>query len=802
MLVRLNKLDLFSYGLDRDVSDGGVYRSLYILNAAFFIAFFASIILSVFYQWVSATLVWLHLVSAFTAVGLIGINVKLQDPKLSGRLGAAFYFVFLFVTEALMGGIHSASLAWFIVVPLVAGMAVGTRDAAFWTAATLLAMASLYFIDALDIYRGPGVAAERRAFTNLFLLSANFLVLGAIVVTSLTRYRILEQQLANSICRQELEAKTASVLSDIAAAANEELNFDDAGRECLRILCSAESWQAGRLWSVRTSELSVREIWYFENPNEMTNKLASFNADLDSSELARRAMQTGFSILLSDRASQTEQWENSFGCLLGMRSHFAWPVFVEGEVVAVIEIFSNELMEYDQRTDHLLSFTALQLSHVKVRERSQEKIDNLAFYDPLTGMPNRHTFLGHLTEILDIAKQDGELGALVFVDIEGLRRINNAFDHAVGDGAIRLVARRVERTAQQSNLDLAVKSFAARVDGDEFAIALLGFKDQATVERESLAFAEKLTAAFEFPQAEVNLTVHAGIVMFPQRGVSAKDLLRLADAAALEAKTHIQNNHCFASSEHHSVLRRRALIEKEILAGDFEKNLLLDTQPIVSARNFDMVSWQATPKWRVGEVDHNITEFLEAADSLGQLSKIGERVAERFCQIATDINDSTANRPPTPICLDVNSTLIRSNDFLVNFKRFVAHEDIDASCIWLQLNEELSSGDTSRFIERMAFPEVKLIATSFDICHQLSTNLPGHFPMAIKINTHKLIDSGDYERSMAIFINLVTMAHRMNLQVIADDIASETHAKRVKQIGCNYLQGPFISNLIGHQSSI
>ena len=532
---------IFSYGLaDEDLSDA-VYRELYMLNVAFGIGFFVSICLSVFYQWVSTTLVWFHVLSSFVSIGLFVVNIHFKNPILSGRLGCAFFFAFLFATEIILGGINSSSLAWFMVIPLAAGLSVGPRDAAFWAIASLLAIIVLYSIDVLQIYEAQVPASGHLSITNLVLNVFLFLVLGVLVVIGVNRYEILEAELARSVAKQEDEASIARILSETASAANEETNFTRAGKECLEIICSAQNWQIGRLWEVKETALFATSVWYFENPNLMQLKLSTIDESIDPKALARRAVQTDFAVLVSDTPADSEQWQGSFGEALGMRSQFAWPIFADGKVAAVMELFSENLIEYDHRTDNLVSHVATQLAHVRERELSREKIQQMAYLDHVTGLPNRFAYERELARILGRARRTENSVYVLFIELSNAKWIIDFFGHATSDQYLRHIGQLLEKINQ---IDLPEEfgvdpedRVVARLSGDQFALVFAGMRSAHTHAEISEYIAAKLSSKPQFAQPEISTDIIIGIAQYPQDGTGAVELNRIATSQLAAAKT-------------------------------------------------------------------------------------------------------------------------------------------------------------------------------------------------------------------------------------------------------------------------
>ena len=791
--------DIFDYGLDRAAVDEETYRGLYMSNVAFLIGYAVSIGLSVLYQWVSLILVWLHLLSALISVALLGINITFQNRVLSGRLGCTYFFGFLVAVILLLGGINSPTVAWFMVLPLAAGLVVGWKDAAFWTGASVVALGAFYIIDTANVYQGPGVMAHREAFVNMILIGVLFVVVGVLLVTSLKRYAALEVALEQSIAKQIDEATTAKLLSDVASAANEESSFEMAGKACLGILCRSQAWQAGRLWLIREGQLVDLELWYFENPNEMQNKLMLVASNKQADELARRAMQTEFAVLVSDIPEQKEQWDNSFAHALGMRSHFAWPVFSAGEVVAVMEFFATELITYNERLEALISDISLQLSHVSEREQTRAQIENMAYVDGVTKLANRYAFERDMPAILREAKSAATSVALLFIDLDNFKRINDVLGHHAGDQLLRIIGQRLDGSVRgASALKTTAGSMVARLGGDEFIVVIQGIRDQREAELAATRILKVVSSPIEFSRVEYSIELSVGIALFPNDTTNIAELLLLADAAMYEAKQVRGSTFYFATDEINRRLTKQRSIAREIGPRNISERLSVHFEAVVRAEDFSVQAWELIPQWERGESTLTADEIMPIAEKIGLINAINDSIFERACLFAKRVNDESPGAGAIQVCIPVSTHQFSDNELAAKLQKILERHDCRSDWFCLVFKDLAGLSNDMMFntvLRELGGLGVDFVLDGFDAGYRLLPYLKKHPFRRVKVNRALMPQLQDPEQGSSLVEAAVAMARTLDIKVTVTGVQSQVDADALRRSGCDFMQGDFFDAL-------
>lgn len=797
-----NDIRLFSYGLNRDLVDEDTFRGLYVANVGNMIGFCFLLALSVLFHWISPQLVWLHFCSAFICLALTAINIKWHNPRLSGRLGGVYFFFFLIASISILGGIHSPTVAWLFVIPLAAGLTIGARDAVFWTIACLFAIALLYYIDINHIYHGPGVPEKFQSVVNFILACFLMVMLGVLLVTGIRRHTLLEAQLAESIQRERDEATLAKILADTASAANEEVAFDRAVKDCLAILCHAQAWDIGHLWLVvDDSTVHPTEIWYVRDSEAIRPAIDLARTSLEPDVLVRRVVAEGRALVMSKSSQERAQWQGLMGSVLNMASQLAWPVFSGGKVTAVIEIISSHTIEFNDRTDTLLTHIALQLSHVRGRERSREDIENMAYSDVLTGLPNRYAFERDMSRLIDNARRDDSQVALMFIDLDGFKRINDSLGHPAGDELLRIVGERLRSDIRPEDIATKISdansSLIARLGGDEFTVMLQGLQDQKSAELVAQRLLDAVSKPMRIYGTEVSINASIGIAMFPADAPNAAELLLAADAAMYEAKKIDGSSFNFVTPLLNNNVRRQRWLEAEISRGDLNAKLFLEFQTIVDASTHKRVGCEALARWRSGNELIHPTEFIPVAEKTGLIHALGQEIINKAFSAAHRLNNSLeGSEPVVPHLVHVNVSPQQFRD--AAFAKKVKQSLLDNQCRpeWVIFefteNEKLSDDPQSRnLLNELANMGIKFVLDDFGTGYASLLYLR-QFPFSnIKIDQGFVRGLLENTEDKAIIQATISMAHALNLPVTAEGVESLAQAQLLHELGCDFLQGNY-----------
>ena len=406
-----------------DTRDTTPARQAAVLNIAIAIAVITATFLGCIYLSISSSFALLHFFSAAVFATLYPLHRTTRRTTLVGRIGGGYLYVFMIVACWHLGALHSLAMAWFVVIPIAAAIVVGPIEAWFWVLANCVTGSGFYVATRHGLAPQSVVGAESQPLLALCFFVALMLVTGVLVTTWLAGQRLLEAQLNRSLNETEDEAVNAQVLANTATAANEGAAFDAAVEECMNILCEALGWEAAHLW-IRNDDGTV-----VPTPLESANVDPVFAPLFPGADEAGSGSLKFLPQLVAEsrseifRADLSGDSRASAGEGIGISAVLVWPVIIDGKVDAVIEFFARNDVVIDQRARRLLDHVALQLTHVRGRELARGRIEQLAYYDIVTGLPNRHAFERRFATILDAAARRETRVALMFIDLDGFKQI-------------------------------------------------------------------------------------------------------------------------------------------------------------------------------------------------------------------------------------------------------------------------------------------------------------------------------------------------------------------------------------------
>ena len=607
----------------------------------------------------------------------------------------------------------------------------------------------------------------------------------------------MERRLQSSLRETELEALNASVLAETATAANEGIAFNAAAEGCLRMLCDALGWDAANIWICDDDgRVFPSGVTTFDDSAEyepMRVFMNSVETPIDT-VMPHRVAVDGLEQLLHSFDNDSRQ---DIAASIGIRTVLEWPVLIEGKVDVILEFFSRKQVHLDDRALQLMNHVALQLSHVRGRERSRGRIEQLAYYDLVTGLPNRHAFEQRFRAILDSAARRNRRVALMFIDLDGFKRVNDSLGHDAGDQLLHHIGEQLTLNLRASDLAMKFsgdsKTMVARLGGDEFTVILQDLNDLHGAEVVARRFIDIVSHPLDIGDRQAIVSASIGIAIFPDDATNPSDLLRLADAAMYEAKRDKGGQFRFATEALNENVRRRSELESALRIAVDSEEIAVHYQPIVSAEDHNIIAFEALARWNYAGSEVSPSEFIPLAEDIGLINRIGRLVLRQACKVATLKNDG--DKPVLRICVNVSAYQLRDPQFFDAVVTIIR----DANCLpqWivLELTESsLISDDTAAIgmLERIHALGIGIALDDFGTGYA-SLSYLRRFPLTyVKIDRSFVQGVDQIIEDNAIVSAIITMAHTLGLRVVAEGIENENQALRLQELGCDSLQGTWI----------
>ncbi|MFT4562554.1 MAG: diguanylate cyclase (GGDEF)-like protein [Gammaproteobacteria bacterium] len=788
---------LLSSGLDRATCDPAVLRRVNLVNLGAIAGVATATVAGAVYIWISSFLSLLHFM---TATGFLAVFLLLRithRPLLCARIGITWLATHLLVVCWHLDGLHGVAFSWLVMLPISAAFLVNTRDAKFWLAADIVFALSFYAAEQLGLGPQNIVAEEFQSLVNLQLYVSFFVVAGILIMTWLSRHRNLENRLTHSLKETAEETLLARALADAATIANEGATFDTAVKGCMEILCQSLGWEAAQLW-IRNDDGTVIPA------SITTMNCAEFSALFDTADnivganrnyLPRIVADTGLEILQGDLSGDRRA---QVAIEIGVQSVFEWPLAFNGKVENVLEFISREPVEITARGKRLLEHASLQLAHVRARELARRQIEQLAYYDVVTGLPNRHAFERRFSTMLESAANRHRKLALMFIDLDGFKRVNDSLGHAAGDTLLDLVGEKLNDNLRGSDLAIPLSSpgaaMIARMGGDEFTVVLQNIDGAHGAQIVANRFLNIVSKPFEIEGNEVFITASIGIAMFPDDGESQSDLLRLADAAMYEAKNATGNQLRFATPALNESIRRRIWMTNE-LRNAIESDVAVHYQPIADARNGVVLGFEALARWQHAGQWIPPSEFIQMAEDTGLIHTLGDRVILAACNVI--VTHNTARETNLTVSVNVSPHQLRQEYFVEGMTKILA----DAQCLpeWLILELTESSllrdnVESLKVLDALKALGLNIAIDDFGTGYAALSYLR-KFPLDyVKIDRSFVEHIDENSQDMAIVKAIINMSHALDLKVIAEGVETERQASALQAIGCDALQGFYIGH--------
>ena len=429
----------------------------------------------------------------------------------------------------------------------------------------------------------------------------------------------------------------------------------------------------------------------------------------------------------------------------------------------------------------------LSVSDITNLKLASDKLEHLATYDQLTHLPNRYLLETELNHRINAAKRFDEKFAILFIDLDNFKFINDTMGHAYGDILLQSVAKQL--TAHLRDYDMV-----ARFGGDEFVLLMPQIKDNTEVVAVVDKIIKEFSSVFYLDKEEAFITTSIGISIFPDDGKTVGELLQHADAAMYRAKDAGRGRYCFFTQAMNDELRRHQLITSELRSSLAKQEFSLNYQPLVDPQTGNIKSCEALIRWL--PVDGELispTEFIPVAEQSELINRIGEWVINEACRQRAEWKEM--GLLDFRIDINLSGRQFLQNNFMDILERYLAKYHLSASEIGIELTENVliqagknNSSNLNNLNESGMQISIDDFGTGYSSLSCLR-RLPVH---NLKIDQEFIRDAPRNDSDRCIMEAIVAVGHRLGLKVIAEGIETEEQHKLAREIGCDLGQGFFL----------
>ncbi|TSA18433.1 MAG: EAL domain-containing protein [Betaproteobacteria bacterium] len=428
------------------------------------------------------------------------------------------------------------------------------------------------------------------------------------------------------------------------------------------------------------------------------------------------------------------------------------------------------------------------LRDITARKHAEARIQYMAHHDMLTGLPNRAYLTERLATILALARRHGTLVAIMFIDLDNFKTVNDSLGHHVGDGLLKEVAVRIKEVLREADM-------VSRLGGDEFLVILADF----AAPEDAAKVAEKLLQVIAAPIALEGRALSAkasiGISVFPRDGDNAEDLIRHADAAMYSAKDNGRGHSRFyapgLADEGADTLARESGLRQALQRGEF----VLFYQPQLRVDDLRLVGIEALVRWRHPERGlTDPSEFIEFAETRGLIDEIGQYVLREACRQNKAWQD--AGHAALPMSVNVSAVQFRRGDLVAAVKRVLEETGMEGRYLELELTESLlmDRDVVGEALTGLRALGVKITIDDFGTGYSSLSYLKQLPIDKLKIDRTFIDDLGTDADDRAIAIAIINLAKTLKLTALAEGVERQEQLDFLRAQGCDEFQGYLAGN--------
>jgi len=433
------------------------------------------------------------------------------------------------------------------------------------------------------------------------------------------------------------------------------------------------------------------------------------------------------------------------------------------------------------RTQELVSANRRLEAEIADRKQAETRAQHLADHDPLTGLPNRRLLEDRLTQAIARGGRNQKPTAVMFVDLDRFKAVNDTLGHAVGDLLLKGVAERLVR-------QLRINDTVCRLGGDEFVVVLPEVTRSSHAANVAQKIIDTVSLPFVAEDRELQVSVSIGISVFPEDGRDAETLIRNADAAMYHAKETGRAGYQFFTEQMNVAASRRVAVEDDLRRAVQENALRLYYQPMVEAEAARVIGYEALLRWQ-----HPVrgmvaaADFLQLAEDTGLILRIGEWVLREACR---RINVAGPERA-LPVSVNLSAPQFADPRLVGLVGGVLKDTGVPAKLLQLEVSEAtaMQHADMAQAtLEKLRDLGVTLSLDNFGSAYSSTARLRRFALDRLKIDRSLIAEVGAGQGE-AIIAALTGLGHALGLKVVAGGVETEAQRDSLRACGCDYMQG-------------
>jgi len=427
------------------------------------------------------------------------------------------------------------------------------------------------------------------------------------------------------------------------------------------------------------------------------------------------------------------------------------------------------------------------ITDISERKIAQDKIKFMAYYDSLTKLPNRTSFMDRLNEQLELINSKNVEGAVFFIDLDNFKNINDTMGHDYGDKLLIYVTKQFESLIDE-------KDIICRLGGDEF-ILLHPYAKESEVESYAKKIISLFSKTFIVDNKQMYITASIGVALYPRDGTDTSTILKNADSAMYKAKELGKNRFVLFDPEMYLKLKRKTCIERILRTAIENNELSINYQPQYDAQNNEIFGFEALLRLNSKELGFiSPLEFIPVAEQCGYITKLSLWVLNESCKQSVKWLD--AGYKFKSISINISSVDLQQADFLENIKDIFKNTCINPKIVELEITETvlMQSLDSSiNILKKLMDMGIRIALDDFGTGYSSLSYLRKIPISTLKIDKSFIDNITSNKKEESIINNIIQMAHSLDLKVVAEGVEIKDQLSILKERNCNYIQGYYFS---------
>lgn len=424
------------------------------------------------------------------------------------------------------------------------------------------------------------------------------------------------------------------------------------------------------------------------------------------------------------------------------------------------------------------------IEDVTERKLYQARIEQQAKYDTLTGLANRSLLNERLQQAVESAAAHNTRLAVVFVDLDRFKFINDSLGHHVGDDLLRAIAARLKANIRDGDT-------VARLGGDEFVLLINGQREPNAVALMLERLLDDISQPWSIPQGDFTFTCSMGVALYPDDGDSAETLLKHADSAMYRAKETGRNNFQFFTAQLNALITERLDLENKLRRALERQQFELNYQPRIDMRTGEIIGVEALIRWHAGD-DQPVapSRFIPIAEEIGLIAPIGKWVLKTACAQNKAWQD--AGLPPLVVSVNVSARQFRQDDLVRTIADVLRETALEARYLEIELTESAVMHDAEQFVAMLNELNdlgVQIAIDDFGTGYSSLSYLK-RFPVdRLKVDRSFVQDIATDSDDATIVRTIIALGHNLGLKVVAEGVETEQQLQFLRENDCDELQG-------------